>query len=452
MLKAVNHTGNGIAQDFWEDAMPVGLLSESGDLSSYTSFEHAKEMPRHRWYYFKEGFSPLLVEKAIEKADIKKDDLVIDIFSGSGTVPLVSSNANINSIGFEVNPFMVFVSKAKLLRVQQKTFNFYYHTVFSGIREGKKSNIEGYSTFTENKDSEKWLFNKKVIRSFEGGWEATKRLPYEVANLYRLALVSAIMANANVIRDGKCLRYKKNWRESNYSKRDVLNEFEKRCIIIAEDLKHSNLSNKAKIISGDVRKTLRDAKINKFKLCITSPPYLNSFDYSDIYRPELFLCKYVSDNNGLGRLRLNTVRSHVQINWAMPQKKDFGRIYERCFNELVKREELFWNKRIPSMIQAYFEDIENLLIALKEKSDKDAQLWIVVSTSVYAGIEIPVDEIIAEIGERIGWEYDEIINTRNLKNSPQNAIKYNEGIGSAKRLRESIVVLRNRGNSSGGGR
>jgi hypothetical protein len=54
-----------------------------------------------------------------------------------------------------------------------------------------------------------------------------------------------------------------------------------------------------------------------------------------------------------------------------------------------------------------------------------------------------VDLIIADIGSKIGWEYEQIINTRHVRNSTQNAQKYNEGIGNVKRLRESIIILRN---------
>jgi hypothetical protein len=424
--------------------MSIELLSETTNLSQYTSFEHSKDMPRHRWYYFKEGFSPLLVEKAIEKIETKKNALVIDVFSGSGTVPLVSCNSGVTSIGFEVNPFMAFISRAKLSNIKYSTFDFYYDRIKAGIKKGKASDLEGYSTFTQNEKNEKWLFNEDVLRGFEGGWEATKGIPYEAAKVYRLALISATMLNANVTRDGKCLRYKKNWEELCYSKNNLLNDFENKCKIISEDLKDSKISsNKAKIINGDVRKILHESEIDKFKLCITSPPYLNSFDYSDIYRPELFLSKYVFNNNDLGKLRLNTLRSHMQVNWELPQKNNFGIIYQNCINELIKRENLFWNKKIPVMIQAYFEDIENLLIELKNKAEKDAQLWIVVSTSAYAGVEIPVDLIIADIGARRGWEYEEIINTRHMRNSTQNAQKFNTGIGNVKRLRESIIILRN---------
>jgi DNA modification methylase len=422
--------------------MSVDNLFEKSDLSKIASFEHSKNLPRHRWYYFKEGFSPLLVDFAIKKNDIKEKDLIIDVFSGSGTVPLVSSTANINSIGFEVNPFMTFVAKTKLSNTKESTFKFYLDKVINGIKKEEISNLEDYSTFCNNRKNDKWLFNKSVLRGFEGGWKTTKEIPCKVAKLYRLALVSAAMINSNAVKDGKCLRYKKSWKELSYSKKSLLDNFKENCDFIYEDLKDTQISKVATILEGDVREKLKTVK-GKFKLCVTSPPYLNSFDYSDIYRPELFLCKYVSNNNNLGKLRLSTLRSHMQINWELPKKSKFGSIYQNCFNELLERKKLLWNNRIPIMIQAYFEDIEKLLIDLKKKAQKSAQLWIVVSTSAYAGIEIPVDLIIADISARNGWELEAINTIRYMRNSTQNAQKYLDGIGSVKRLRESIVILKN---------
>jgi len=422
--------------------MSVDILFEKTDLSKIASFEQSKDFPRHRWYYFKEGFSPLLVDFAIKKNDINENDLIIDVFSGSGTVPLVSSTANISSIGFEVNPFMTFVAKTKLINIKESTFNFYFDKIVSGIKKGETSNLENYSTFCDNGKNDEWLFNKSVLRGFEGGWKITKDIPCKVSKLYRLALVSATMANSNAVKDGKCLRYKNNWKNLSYSKESLLDNFKENCDLISEDLKNTQITKVATILEGDVRKKLKTIK-NKFKLCITSPPYLNSFDYSDIYRPELFLCKYVSNNISLGKLRLSTLRSHMQINWELPKKSKFGGIYQNCFNELLEQKELLWNNRIPIMIQAYFEDIENLLIELKQKAEKAAQLWIVVSTSAYAGIEIPVDLIIADISTKNGWELDAINTIRHMRNSTQNAQKYLDGIGSVKRLRESIVILKN---------
>jgi len=423
--------------------MSVDTIFENADLSKVASFEHSKNLPRHRWYFFKEGFSPLLVDTAIKKNNIEGKDLIIDVFSGSGTVPLVSSAANIESIGFEVNPFMAFVAKAKLSNIKYSTFDFYLDKVLKGIKEGEASNLENYSTFSNNGINEKWLFNTSVLRGFEGGWNTTKEIPNEARKLYRLALVSATMMNSNAVKDGKCLRYKKNWRELSYSKKDLIENFKENCKLISEDLKNTQIPKVATILKGDVRETLKTTKIKKFKLCVTSPPYLNSFDYSDIYRPELFLCKFVTNNNNLGKLRLNTLRSHMQINWDLPKKSKFGSVYQNCFNELFKRKELLWNNKIPIMIQAYFEDMEKLLIQLKKKAEKKAQLWIIVSTSAYAGVEIPVDLIIADIGTMIGWDLEGINTIRHMRNSTQNAQKYLDGIGMRKNKRESLIILKN---------
>jgi len=421
--------------------MSIEHLYDNVDLTKIASFEHSKNFPRHRWYYFKEGFSPLLVDRAIVMNNINENDLIIDIFSGSGTVPLVSSTANINSIGFEVNPFMTFVAKTKLINVKPTTFISYFDKIINGIKEEDISNLENYSTFCNKGKDEKWLFNRSVLRGFEGGWGATKKIPQKIAMLYRLALVSSAMMNSNAVKDGKCLRYKKDWKKLSYSKKSFTDNFKENCDLISEDLESTHISKTATILKGDVREILKKTKIKKFKLCITSPPYLNSFDYSDIYRPELFLCKYVTDNDDLGKLRLKTLRSHMQINWELPKKSKYGCIYQSCFDEIKNRKELLWNNRIPVMIQAYFEDIEKLLIELKKKAEKKAQLWIVVSTSAYAGVEIPVDLIIANIGTMTGWDIERIEAIRHMRNSTQNAQKYLEGIGTKKRLRESLIIF-----------
>jgi hypothetical protein len=421
----------------------ANFLSEP-DLSLYTTFEHAKNLPRHRWYYFKEGFSPLLVKKAIEQNELKKNDLVIDTFSGSGTVPLVASELNINSIGLEVNPFMSFVSRAKLTNLDPLKFKSYFDVVMEGIKRGAVSVLEEYSTFSENVNNTKWLFNKDVLRAFEGGWEITDALPYNAKRLYKLSLVSSIMMNSNALKDGKCMRYKKNWKELAYSKETFIKDFIQNCKMIEEDIKNQINIKNIEIINGDARKKIGELKNRKFKLCITSPPYLNSFDYSDIYRPELFLCKLVYDNKQLGHLRQKTIRSHVQINWKKPIKSDFGILYQRCLTEILKKNDILWNKKIPSMIQAYFEDVEEILLNLKKYAEKNAAVWIVVSTSAYAGIEIPVDLIIADIGDKVGWSLEEIKTTRYMRNSTQNAEKLKTSNGKARRLRESIVMLKNK--------
>jgi len=122
---------------------------------------------------------------------------------------------------------------------------------------------------------------------------------------------------------------------------------------------------------------------------------------------------------------------------------DFGLLYSQCIADVIKRKDMLWNKRLIQMIQAYFEDIQTILNSLKRKANKGAYLWLIVSTSAYAGVEIPVDLIIADVGTKIGWNLEEVIVTRHLRNSTQNAILWHSGDATAQRLRESIIILKN---------
>jgi DNA modification methylase len=410
---------------------------------NYSNFGHSKDLPRHNWYYFKEGFSPKLIEEAIEITGLDKDALIVDPFSGSGTTPLMASLNGMNSVGFEVNPFMSFVAKTKQTISTKKKMLKYKDKILVSIDKGQISPLEKFSTFTNNCGRNKWLFNTDVLRSFEAGWNIAESFDSNEKNLFRLSLLSSVMDNSNVLKDGKCVRYKKNWKELAYSKESFVDTFESRLERMINDLESTPLEKKSNIYLGDNRKNISKKLEHKFQLCVTSPPYLNSFDYTDIYRPELFLGKFVKSNMELRKLRYKTLRSHVQVDWEIPKKTDFGTLYANTFNEIIKRKEELWNSKIPLMIQAYFEDMEKILVLLRKKADVNANLWLVVSTSAYAGVEIPVDLILADIGTRVGWELEEVIVTRHLRNSTQNARKLkNVGVISH-RLRESIVILKN---------
>jgi DNA modification methylase len=207
-------------------------------------------------------------------------------------------------------------------------------------------------------------------------------------------------------------------------------------------LKLSDVPNAdSNIFGGDARKVMvSDGK--RFKLCVTSPPYLNSFDYSDVYRPELFLGKFVHSNAELTTIRKSTIRSHVQASWELPERASFGQLFTNVIAEVRSCSENLWDRRIPTMIQAYFEDMERILLRLRRLAVPGAAVWIVVATSAYAGVEVPVDFIIAEIAERSGWFLSDIGVIRHLRSSGQHINTLGEDVSRTLHLRESVVILK----------
>ena len=393
-------------------------------------------LPRHRWYYYKEGFSPNLVEKAIDSCRLQKSDLIIDPFNGSGTTTLTASLLGYKSIGIEVNPFTAFLASSKVKNINIYSYEEGIKQVFNGIDKGAESNLKNFSTFSKNEKNEKWLFNDEILDSFAGGWNVSKKIRQEdLKQIIQLALIIAAMKNCNATRDGKCLRYRTGWEKHNYNKDSFLTSFKTTTSMIKEDLIQYPILSTACIYIADVRKILQIKEFGKFKLCVTSPPYLNTFDYTDIYRPELFLGQFVKSMKELYELRLKTVRSHIQAKWVAPTISDFGYIYKNCMEYLYNHKKELMHKRIPIMIQAYFEDMLNILKLLYNNAEKDAQLWFVVSNSAYADKEIPVDLIIADISKFAGWNLKEIGVLRNIKrrktiHSPN--VTY---------LRESVIIM-----------
>ena len=410
--------------------------------SGYSNALNSKDFPRQRWYFIKEAFSPKLVEKAIEQSECQEGDIIVDPFCGSGTVPLVASTNGYRGIGIEVNPFLAFVANTKLLQSPPKKIEEQIDKITAGVERGEISSLESFSTFSRTDGAQKWLFNQEVLRAFTGGWNVTLEFSASMQKIFQLALLGAAMDTSNATRDGKALRYRKAWKDLKYDKQDFIEAFKERIEKIKTDLIICPDLNQSLIIPGDSRQELNKLT-DRFKLCVTSPPYLNSFDYTDVYRPELFLGRFVLSPEGLRALRQKTVRSHVQAKWKDPIKKNFGEKYEKSIKLLSQRTNLLWNPRLIIMIQAYFEDIQCVLKDLYRLSLPDAHLWLVVSTSAYAGVEIPVDLIIADIGANVGWQLQEIGVLRYLRTSSQNWKKWDGEMEVKPRgLRESVVIFK----------
>ncbi len=395
-------------------------------------------LPRHRWYYYKEGFSPDLVKAAINEYGLRKGGLLLDPFNGSGTVTLAAAREGIQSIGFEVNPFTNFIAKTKTKNARKSLFDDEASKLIEVCSKAAtvSSKLEGFSTFSERDGLHKWLFNVEVLRAYNAGLDLHRGSRSNISALLQLALIRAAMENCNAKKDGKCLRYKNHWQDLGYSKASFVKSLLTICTDISNDLE-DRVEVSSDIINGDSRKLIGQLN-DKFSLCVTSPPYLNTFDYTDIYRPELFLGEFVKSPQELYELRLRTLRSHVQAKWKKPNlTTDYGAIYKDVFSEISGRSNELMHREIPNMICAYFEDMEGILRNLKSKAKKGAAMWMVVSTSAYANVHVPVDLILADIGSRVGWKFKEIGVLREIL---KRKTKYSPDID---KLRESVVIFEN---------
>ena len=67
------------------------------------------------FYHYYAGFSPKFVRDVLTCIDINPNAIIMDPWNGSGTTTQVARNLGFSAIGFDINPVMIIVAKAKLL-------------------------------------------------------------------------------------------------------------------------------------------------------------------------------------------------------------------------------------------------------------------------------------------------------------------------------------------------
>ncbi len=93
----------------------------------------------HGLFPYRGKFHPQLIKAMMNVIGVGKGDLVLDPMTGSGTTNVEASLIGINSIGYDMNPFAVFMSRAKLqgLSLTQEELD--------ALREDGESEFEGLS-------------------------------------------------------------------------------------------------------------------------------------------------------------------------------------------------------------------------------------------------------------------------------------------------------------------
>ena len=117
------------------------------------------------------------------------------------------------------------------------------------------------------------------------------------------------------------------------------------------------------------------------------------------------------------------MRSHVEAKEVFTDKNYIEP--PKLKNILDKlKEKTLPNKQVIPMIAGYFKDIHLVLMEVARVTKRGGFVAFVIGDVRYGGILIPVSEILVEIGNSLGLEYQETIIARFRGNSPQQMDKF----------------------------
>lgn len=405
----------------------VRIKVRTKQYASLISPARDRNLPVYNWHVFKHSYSKELVKKLAEEFKLKSDDWVLDPFSGGGTTLLACKELGINSKGFDILPFSVFLSNVKTRSYSPKVLQ----AAFDNFKMEKPTRVANGISLPDIVIVDK-AFSKKVQKELLEIRQQIEKIPdRKTRDFFKLGLLSILESVSKTSKAGGFLRIV----SKNVHAKSVRRFFLAKVETMIDDVKKFNqVQTAGKVITdaqlSDSREFLTK---KKFDAIITSPPYPNRHDYTRIYGLELML-GFVKSDKEMKKIRYDTLRSHVEA------KKKFAKTdYEqpaRVTRLVAKiKKNGMNNSKITQMIEGYFEDMYLSLCQMQKSLKLGGKIALVVSNVRFAGVSVPVDEILADVGKQAGLHPKAIYTARYRGNSAQQMEIY-----SRKPTRESIVV------------
>lgn len=420
---------DGVTFSDWLDGRrPLHLSTNSG--TDRAAFQN--------WRNFKEAFAPELVGQAFEETSRALGRPVascIDPFGGSGTTALACQFLGVSPTTIEVNPFLADLIEAKLSTydIDQLVVDF-SEVIDSRYGEYADPFPGAPLTFVQPGLSGRYIFSRPVASRLASLRAGIMKLNDAANRRLMLVLLGAIsLSISNVVVSGKGRRYRRDWESRQPGPEAADAAFSDAVVKAIYEIRRyeKRLGKDYQVLRGDARELIPTSE--SYDLTVFSPPYPNSFDYTDVYNVELWVCGYLQSSADNRDLRLSTLRSHVQIKRSFDAPVLTSPTLDRVALELDGVRAKLWDQNIPAMVSAYFADMNVVLSKLREGLIAGGRAYMVVGDSQYAGVRVPVAQILNELALAGGFEIAGEEPFRSMRASPQQ--------GGREQLAETLITL-----------
>jgi len=399
------HYSKWILKNFDNNATQRTLFFEKQTVSELNQYGVI-----HKWYNYLEEFPYSLIEQKMKGYSLDSDAVVLDPFCGSGTTLVSAKMFGFNTIGFDVNPLMTFISKVKT-------------TWKIDLAEFKKAIKEVAKTFLDcvkNIDTIKFKNDfMSVMRKKEINQWLSPVLQKEVS------LLNDII---NEVKDEKIKRLllmamSKSCFDASYvslcpgttfypfrKKEEFWDLFSKKTAQMYNDLKllqeHNNYG-KSRIINDTCLNAQKYIDKDSIDFIITSPPYPNDLEYTRQTRLELYLLDFVRSMEDIQQIKRKMTKGSTKLIFKESNSEqyiyNFEDIIEISDKIYQQTKDKKWGFDYPRMIREYFGDMYLCLKEIYPLLRNGSHFLLVVGDQTIKGVLIPVGDILINMAKNIGY-------------------------------------------------
>jgi len=349
----------------------------------------------HGYHRYPAKFIPQIVSRLVEKYT-QKGDLIVDPFGGCGTTLVESKVMGRPSVGVDINPVAVLITKAKITPIDPQKIEKVFTTL--------KARIDAYSKDTKVKAPEHeridYWFKPEEKRKLAFIFTEISKLKDQDIRDFFYCGFSNILKNCSIWLQ----KSNKPTRDQNKKSADPIPTFYKQIKMMMrgnarfyELLKEKNhLNIQSQVYCTDARTI--PVKDNSVDLIVTSPPYVTSYEYADLHQLTALWLEYTKDLSDF-RKRFIGTSYHNKKNLVLNSD-----LAEKIRNELLKKDE-----KTAEEVSTYFSEMNQVFVEMKRILKKGGKTCIVIGNTSLKGVEILNAEVFAEQLQNLGLRIVNII-------------------------------------------
>jgi hypothetical protein len=409
----------------------------------------SRSEPFDRWFRYPAGFASDYASLLLRQLELPTAGLVVDPFAGSAVTGTAARRAGHSFYGVEAHPLIAELAALKLCQPPGAPDDF-----LAAAREVTEQATKAKGCVDISSEAE------LTRRSFESGTLALlvalrDAIRAEQTYAWHPYLKWALLAT---LRDVASVRvgwpYQRPGSQRQPTFNDPIARFLQRVAWMAEDLREFEMCESQALTSRVRQGDSRDASnwsevgIDAAHGCVTSPPYLNNFDYADATRLELYfwgdvtswaqMCSEVRSDMLTATTQQSSVGAARDAKGALSKYGIVGdqivELADRLEKERGNRKR---GKEYDRVLPDYFVAISRILENLATVLAPGAPAVLLVGDSAPYGVYVDTPGLIAKLGVQMGFtsEKDVVLRHRGQRwagNATRHDVK----------LAERFVLLR----------
>ena len=336
----------------------------------------------HGYHRYPAKFIPQVVSRLVEK-HTKEDDLVVDPFGGCGTTLVESKVMGRPSVGVDINPVAVLITKAKITPIDPRKIEEEFASL--------KAKLDAYSNDMDVKAPEQgridyWFKPEEKRRLAFIFAEISKLRERDIRDFFYCGF-SNILKNCSIWLQ----KSNKPTRDLNKKPSEPIQTFYRQIKTMMkgnarfyELLEEKNyLEVPSQVYCTDARTT--PVEDNSVSLIVTSPPYVTSYEYADLHQLPALWFEYTKNLSDFRKRFIGT---------SYHSKKDL--VLNSCLAEKIRGELLKRDKKTAEEVSAYFSEMNQVFAEMKRMLKRGGKTCIVIGNTSLKGVEILNAEVFAE--------------------------------------------------------